>query len=259
VLTLLTVAFAAACDDGTDTAAGPREVPRLANEDAEVYLDLSATPKQITAIRRVIRRTAAVDRFAYLDRKDAVREFARLFPNERNAIATTAAGDLPPSFRVTFSDPEGLRTLRRSLRGMSGYDGTVDHSRSERLDEQSLADACEMLVRSQAVDVDAEVFMQILSTPEQQDAVRARLERAPEIQRIVFVSQEDAFRLFRRMFQDQPKVLADASPDSLPVSYRVWFRSGADPSGLLSELGTTAGVDEVTVADTGLRERCRGA
>jgi cell division protein FtsX len=261
VLTLLSVALAAGCDEGSGDADATRHVGRLSGEDAEVFLDLSASPKQIADVEKAIRRSGVVDRFAYLDREEAVREFRRLFPNESKTLATRVSGELPPSFRVIFRDANGLQELRRSLRGMGGYDGVVDRTHPGRLEAHALGEACQALVLSEAVDVDSEVFMNVLATPEQQDQVRTRLEQAPEVRRITFLSKDDAYRVFRRLFADKPKLLRDTTPEILPTSFRVWFRSGADPSRLLSELQTDLGlgVDEVKTADPMVRDFCRGA
>src|SRR4051794_6390760 len=200
---LLLVACAPGCDSGCGASSAPREVARLTGEDAEVFLELSASPKQIVGIRKVIRRSSSVERFSYLDRADAQREFRRLLPNEPEGLATTIRG-LPPSFRVTFRGTAGLRKLRKSLRGMAGYDGIVDRSHPAGAEAQTLGKACQALERSQAVDVDAEVFMTLLASPQQEDEVRNRLEQAPEVRRISFLGKEAAYRLFQRLFHDEP-------------------------------------------------------
>ena len=59
-------------------------------------------------------------------------------------------------------------------------------------------------------------------------------------------------------WDDKPKLLRDTTPEQLPTSFRVSFRSGADPAGLLSKLIATQGVDEVKTPDPMVRDWCRG-
>jgi cell division protein FtsX len=255
------VTLAAACDSGTATTGRAREVPQVRGEDAEVFLDLRATDAQIERVRRVVEHSGVVERFAYVDREAALREFRRIYRNEPDLIASTHADDLPTSFRVTFREPGGFRTLRRSLRGVAGYDEALDRSHPGRETAKALAALCGPLERAGTVFVDAEIFMDVDATPQQEAAVRAVLERAPEVRKFAYLDQQDAYRVFQRIFRDRPKLLADASPETLPTSFRVWFRSGADPDPLLSKLRTDVGlgVDEVKTADPVLSNACRGA
>ncbi len=51
-----------------------------------------------------------------------------------------------------------------------------------------------------------------------------------------------AYEEFKRLFADDPAMLNEASPTSLPASFRVWSSSGQAPI----ELRTLPGVREIT-------------
>jgi cell division transport system permease protein len=52
-------------------------------------------------------------------------------------------------------------------------------------------------------------------------AVRAELERSPDVRRFRFFSKEDAFNEAKRIFAGDPELLANIDPEGLPVSFRV--------------------------------------
>jgi cell division protein FtsX len=245
----------AACSGGSEASA--REVPRLNGEDAEVFMKVHATPAQVAAVRRVVRRSNAVERYAFLSREDALREFRRIYRDQPEVVATAGPGDLPPSFRVTLRDDGGVRTLRRSLRGMHGYDEVADRHDGGREAGRMEAKLCAQLLAGGTTDVDAEAFMTVAASPASQDLVRAALARAPEVERFHFVDQEEAYRIFQRLFAGRDKVLADASPSTLPSSFRIWFRPGASADRLLSEVRSLADVDEVKTFDPDVQQLCR--
>jgi len=52
-------------------------------------------------------------------------------------------------------------------------------------------------------------------------AVRAELERSPDVRRFRFFSKEDAFNEAKRIFAGDPELLSNIDPEGLPVSFRV--------------------------------------
>jgi cell division protein FtsX len=253
---LVLVGVLTACDEHSDAA---REVPRLSHEDAEVFLKARATPAQVAAVRRAVLRSKVVDRYAFLSRDDAVREFRRIYRDEPDVVATARREDLPPSFRVILRDGRGVESLRRSLRGVDGFDEVVDRHDGGRGFGRTVAQLCGQLVAGGTVDIDAEAFMAVAATTASQDAVRAALERAPEVERYHFVDQHEAFQIFSRVFAGQQDAVSKASPESLPSSFRIWFRPDASRDRLLSEVQALADVDEVKTFDPKLQQLCRGA
>ena len=59
------------------------------------------------------------------------------------------------------------------------------------------------------------------ATDAQVAAVRAELERSPDVRRSRFFSKADAFKEAQRIFADDPELMANIDPEGLPVSFRV--------------------------------------
>ena len=74
------------------------------------------------------------------------------------------------------------------------------------------------MLREQAGEM--EVFIEGDASPRQQDALHARIETMPGVDRTEFISQEDAAEIFRREFGEQASVYDN--PTFLPASVKVW-------------------------------------
>lgn len=86
-----------------------------------------------------------------------------------------------------------------------------------------------ILLVSRAVDagtdrwkdgVEFEVFMEVEATQNQIDDVELALEEDPEVARFTFLTQDDAFEEFKRLFQDD-SLAENITPADLPTSFRV--------------------------------------
>ncbi len=69
--------------------------------------------------------------------------------------------------------------------------------------------------------VQFEIFLQPNISGDQIDAIGAELQNHPDIDRIEFFSQEQAYELLAEMLPDDPDLVAEVSPQTLPASYRV--------------------------------------
>ena len=69
--------------------------------------------------------------------------------------------------------------------------------------------------------VQFEIFLEPNVEGGQADAVGEELRNHPDIERIQFITQEQAYKLLEEMLVDEPELLAEVSVESLPPSYRV--------------------------------------
>ena len=69
--------------------------------------------------------------------------------------------------------------------------------------------------------VEFEVFLNTDVTPEQSETIGRQLDDSPDVDRIVYVSQEQNYELFKDMFADRPEFLENVTAETLPASYRV--------------------------------------
>ncbi len=65
------------------------------------------------------------------------------------------------------------------------------------------------------------IFMNPEASPEQLAAIEDDLLSSPEVNRVTFFDQDDAFREFQDLFAGTPEIIETVSPEVLPPSYRV--------------------------------------
>lgn len=101
------------------------------------------------------------------------------------------------------------------------------------------------MLREQSSEM--EVFIDDRANSSDQDALHARIETLPGVERTEFISHEEAARIFRREFGDQASLYDD--PTFLPASVKVWVEpSYATPDSMnrmAESINTWSSVDEV--------------
>jgi cell division transport system permease protein len=69
--------------------------------------------------------------------------------------------------------------------------------------------------------VELSIFLNPDIAATQSQAVRAELQAMPEVRRVTFVNQEEAYDEFRTMFANSPDLVESVTAQDLPPSYRV--------------------------------------
>ena len=62
-------------------------------------------------------------------------------------------------------------------------------------------------------------------TPPQRDSLRAELESSPEVADYQFLTKEQAYDRFKKLFQGNPSLVQVAAPDDLPATYLVRLKN----------------------------------
>lgn len=96
------------------------------------------------------------------------------------------------------------------------------------------------------------VFLNEDATEQQKQAIETRLRAVPGATEVRFESREQAYQRFKELFKDQPDLLAQVNPDSLPESLVLTVRDraafdSAAASPLRTELLALPGVDDVVL------------
>jgi cell division transport system permease protein len=99
------------------------------------------------------------------------------------------------------------------------------------------------------------VFMHPTATGEQIKGLRDDLEANPQIDKVGFVDQNQAYEEFRELFRDSPEMVESVEPEVLPTSFRVEpVDKNADVISALSDsYKNKAGVREVVSATDTIR------
>jgi cell division transport system permease protein len=69
--------------------------------------------------------------------------------------------------------------------------------------------------------VQLEIFMQVKATSTQIGEVRKQLLQDPDVKSFHFLNHDDAYNEFKKIFNDQPVLWQNITPDQLPTSFRV--------------------------------------
>jgi cell division transport system permease protein len=96
--------------------------------------------------------------------------------------------------------------------------------------------------------VELEIFMQVDATDQQIAAVRGDLDgfvERTQVRDYRFLSKEDAFNEFKRIFRDQPALIESTTAEALPTSFRVAPTEAELTAGIANEFDSVSGVDEV--------------
>ncbi len=114
--------------------------------------------------------------------------------------------------------------------------------------------------------VELEIFLcsraacQAEATPAQIETVRMELEASKDVRRYRFLSKQDAFAEAKRIFANDPELLANIDPEGLPVSFRVAPREAELTEKVAARFRNRegAGIDEVLTAKEQVRRLLAG-
>jgi cell division transport system permease protein len=96
--------------------------------------------------------------------------------------------------------------------------------------------------------VELEIFMLVDANEQQITAVRQELDELVEdgeVRDYRFLSKEDAYEEFKRIFRDQPALIESTTADALPTSFRVAPTEAELTAEVSQRFGSVPGVDEV--------------
>lgn len=201
--------------DHVSVAGHPKEmsitaVPRI---DAQVTLPAHASDADVTRLKGI------------LDATPVVRNYAR-FPRKSLAFRILGKGfahSIILGVELDRSVVDGLRQLTAAV-GSAATVTAFD------------------LPKGRASYDDVEIFMHSGACSAQIDAVRSVVERDPDIVSFRFLSKEDSFKEFKRLFADEPTLIQHTTASSLPTSFRLRLRDGVLPSIVASRYAQLPGV-----------------
>jgi cell division transport system permease protein len=96
--------------------------------------------------------------------------------------------------------------------------------------------------------VELEIFMNVRATQGQIDSVNRALNNDRDVRSARYLTKEDAYEEFRRLFRDQPDLVATTDAEALPSSYRVAPDEAELTETVAARYSTQPGVDEVKTA-----------
>ncbi len=96
--------------------------------------------------------------------------------------------------------------------------------------------------------VEFEIFMNPTAPSSQVAAVQAQLKSDPDVKSYTYLSHDDAYREFKRLFSGEPGLIASTRAQDLPESFRVAPRTAKLSVTVGERFASQPGVDEVNTA-----------
>jgi cell division transport system permease protein len=97
--------------------------------------------------------------------------------------------------------------------------------------------------------VELEIFMNTRATDGQINALNRALGDDKDVRSFRFLTKEDAYNEFKRLFRDQPDLVQTTDPSALPSSFRVAPEAAELTKTVADRYQTQPGVDEVKTAE----------
>lgn len=97
-------------------------------------------------------------------------------------------------------------------------------------------------------DVELSIFMKVGVSPTQSQAVERELAQMPQVKKVVYIDQQEAFAEFKRMFENSPDFLESVEAKDLPTSYRVVPKRAEFVDVVGKRFANRAGVQDVVFA-----------
>jgi hypothetical protein len=146
--------------------------------------------------------------------------------------------------------------MRRLLADADLFERAGDNRTADRL--RKLVKALRIMERLRREKMAMAVFLRDEATQSQISAIQQALSEAPGVASVSFESKADAFARFRRLFADQPDLIAGVSEEALPASFRARLSSPAIFDELVGSIELMAGVERVTVDLTDASDQAMG-
>jgi hypothetical protein len=207
------------------------ELARLPRLDAAVVLPAGATSADVTNVQAVLDTTDAVESYAGLPARSLA---LALLYTKRDATSNRLRARVctDPSTRIFAIE------LARA----------VPHAISRLISAIGTTASVQSLGQS---DVDVEVFMVVPATAAQVAAVHARIGRDGDVIKDTYLDHQAAYAEFKKLFHDQPVLIQNATPASLPESFQIELRDGASSEQVASRYRHLPGVQSVISSPPG--------
>jgi cell division transport system permease protein len=93
--------------------------------------------------------------------------------------------------------------------------------------------------------VEVSVFLRDDATEGELDALRSDLAEMPEIQSFTYVSKDQAYEEFKKLYADKPELYEVLPKDSLPASFRIALINASDAEAVAARIEGSPGIDSV--------------
>jgi cell division transport system permease protein len=93
--------------------------------------------------------------------------------------------------------------------------------------------------------LDVSIYLKDAITSPQRKSVESQLKASPEVASFEYLTKEQAFERFKRLFAGNPQLVANATPDDLPATYLVRMKDPERYTVLAQQFSRAAGIEQV--------------
>jgi hypothetical protein len=198
-------------------------LPRL---DATVALAADSTPDELARVREILDTSPSVEHYT-VPPADSLAFALVIAPRSagQHRDQSLCANQSTAIFAVELSSgaPDALQKLTSEI----GTDAKVRGLRQGNLRIQT------------------EIFMDLKASESEIRALAERLKTDPDIVSYRFLNHRDAYNEFKKLFADQPVLIQNQKPDSLPESFQLQVRDGVPLDAVAKRYENLPGVDTV--------------
>jgi cell division transport system permease protein len=105
--------------------------------------------------------------------------------------------------------------------------------------------------------VELNVFLREDITPEQTKELQSSLTGMPEVEKVFYVSKEEAFNEYKEMFKDSPTLTENVSASVMPANFRIKLVDPNKAEPVKTRIDGRPGVDEVTFGGDAVKKLLR--
>ncbi|MEU6716772.1 permease-like cell division protein FtsX [Nonomuraea sp. NPDC046802] len=235
------------------TATSKTKEPKCSGREAtaDEAKEVEATLKQSQGVKEVI----------FIGKATAYDNFRRDFAHNKAVLNEVELTDMPQSFKVKLQEGADNKQLESALHKLSGVLATFD-DRVMLSDQANPKNGGVMLSAFLCSDGsgspscggeqtrgDDGILKTIKPgnavTDEQRDAIRALLEKMPEIESSVYESKEYSYENFRRAFANNQKLMDATTVEDMPEVFRLKVKPQAKLRKVAGKLERQPGVSTV--------------
>ncbi|MET7463803.1 permease-like cell division protein FtsX [Nonomuraea sp. NPDC005501] len=221
-------------------------------KDHELCHRRAATEEQKKALAASLREVPGVAKVTFEDRRTAFKRFRTAFAGQSDIVSKVRAADVPESYQVTVLPGTKLERVVAAAKRMPRVALVSDRTMTDGYNPARFKGAddvtvflcgasspepsCKKYERSKTLKRGKGV------TADDRKKLGREIKAMPEVKKVDFEDQAEAYASFRKEFADNKALLAVTSASDMPESFRIQLESDTDSSKVAATLEKRPGV-----------------
>ncbi|NUW32620.1 hypothetical protein HTZ77_14430 [Nonomuraea sp. SMC257] len=213
------------------------------------------TERQKRALAASLREVPGVAKVTFEDCRTAYKRFRKAFADQPDIVAKVRAEDVPESYRIRVRKGTKLAKVVGAAKRMPGVARVSDRTMTDGYNPGRDKDADDVAVflcgASSLESSSCEKYEKSRTskrgrgiTAEDRNELGREIKAMPEVKRVRFEDQAEAYANFKKSFADNEALLAATEKSDMPESFWIQLKSDADSSKVAAVLEKRPGVSE---------------